>query len=266
MKKPLLTLTILTASSLVFLEVAAADREKIASLVAQIQRADYEGDRATLQRCYYDLEPYVESDVAARVRYWRGFALWRRSINGFNDSVDPAELEKDLEQAFSEFSEATRKDPAFVDATVGMISCLGYRAFMHRQDQPRVRELVGQMYPLISQAKESAPDNPRLLWVLGPVLWYTPPERGGGPDKVEENYEKALELCSKTGPSSDPLEPSWGKPELMMSLAHTNLTKNTPDLAAAERLARGALEIVPHWRYLRDILLPQILDAKTKAN
>ncbi|MCA1659683.1 MAG: hypothetical protein LC642_03960 [Verrucomicrobiaceae bacterium] len=200
------------------------------------------------------------------MRYWRGFALWRRSINGFNDSADPAELEKDLKQAFAEFSEATKKDPTFVDATVGMISCLGYRAFMHRQDQPRARELVGQMYPLIAQAKQSAPDNPRLLWVLGPVLWNTPPERGGGPEKAHENNERALELCSKTQTSSDPLEPSWGRPELMMSVAYGHLTKSTPDLAAAERLARGALEIVPYWRYLRDILLPQILEAKTKAN
>jgi hypothetical protein len=34
---------------------------------------------------------------------------------------------------------------------------------------------------------------------------------------------------------------------------------------AAERYARSALEIVPYWHYLRDILLPQILAAKAKA-
>ena len=37
------------------------------------------------------------------------------------------------------------------------------------------------------------------------------------------------------------------------------------DLNAAERNVRGALEIVPYWHYVRDILLPQVLAAKAKA-
>ena len=65
--------------------------------------------------------------------------------------------------------------------------------------------------------------------------------------------------------SEDRLEPSWGEPELLMNLAYSNLNKNTPDVNAAERQARAALEIVPYWHYVRDILLPQILAAKAKA-
>ena len=49
-----------------------------------------------------------------------------------------------------------------------------------------------------------------------------------------------------------------------MNLAYSNLNKNTPDVTAAERQARAALEIVPYWHYVRDILLPQILAAKAK--
>jgi hypothetical protein len=62
-----------------------------------------------------------------------------------------------------------------------------------------------------------------------------------------------------------PLEPSWGKPELMMGLAYCHLNTSHADLGAAERYARSALEIVPYWHYVRDILLPQILAAKAKA-
>ncbi len=70
---------------------SAADhsREQVVKIVTQIKRADYEGDRAALKRLYGDLTFFVENkDLAARVRYWRGFALWRRAINGFNDHVD----------------------------------------------------------------------------------------------------------------------------------------------------------------------------------
>jgi len=241
-------------------------REQAARIVAQIQRADYEGDQAVMQRGYDALKPFLEDkDFASRIRYWRGFAQWRRAINGFNDSVDPKELEQNLKTALDEFKIAMEKDPTFVDAKVGTISCLGYLAFMNRQDQARAKELVGQIMPLVKQADEMAPDNPRLIWVHGPILWNTPPERGGGQDKAIENYQRGLEMCSKIKASDDPLEPSWGKPELMMTLAYCYLNAKAADVNAAEHYAREALEIVPYWHYVRDILLPPILAAKAKA-
>jgi hypothetical protein len=74
-----------------------------------------------------------------------------------------------------------------------------------------------------------------------------------------------LEVFSKIKTANDPLEPSWGKPESMMSLAYSYLNTDHADLKNAERYAREALAIVPYWHYVRDILLPQILAAKTKT-
>jgi hypothetical protein len=240
--------------------------QQIAPIIAQIQHADFAGDQVAMHKGYDDLKPFLENmALASRIRYWRGFAQWRRAINGFNDSVDRKELEQDLKTALDEFKIAMEKDPTFVDAKVGTISCLGYLAFMNRQDQARAKELVGQIVPLVKEATDIAPDNPRLIWVRGPILWNTPPERGGGHDKAIENYRKGLEVGSKIKTSTDPLEPSWGKPELMMSLAYSYLNTMPSDASAAERYARTALEIVPYWHYVRDILLPQILAAKAKA-
>lgn len=241
--------------------------KQVAQIVAQILRADYEGNRAAMQKGFDDLKPFMEDkEVASRIRYWRGFAQWRQAINGFNDSVDPKELEQNLKAALDEFRISMEQDPKFVDAKVGTISCLGYLAFMNRKDQARAKELVGEIMPLVKQADEMAPDNPRLIWVHGPILWNTPPERGGGQDKAIANYQRGLEVCSKIKASDDQLEPSWGKPELMMSLAYSYANETTPDLEAAERNARAALEIVPYWHYVRDVLLPQILAAKAKRN
>ena len=240
-------------------------REQAARIVAQIQRSDYEGDRAAMQRSYDELKPLMEDrKLASRIRYWRGFAQWRQAINGFNDNVDPKELEQNLNTALDEFKVAMEKDPTFVDAKVGTISCLGFLAFMNRKDQARAKELVGRILPFVKEADEMAPDNPRLIWVHGPILWNSPPERGGGQDKAIQNYQHGLEVYSKIKPSDDPLEPSWGKPELMMSLAYCYLNANSADVNAAERYARNALEIVPYWHYVRDILLPQIVTAKAK--
>ena len=238
--------------------------EQAARIVAQIQRADYEGDRAAMQRGYDALKPFLEDQkLASRIRYWRGFAQWRRAINGFNDAVDPKELARDLKTALDEFKAAIELDPKFVDAKVGIISSLGFLLFADRQDEARKKERIEQILATEKEAS-MAPDNPRLIWVHGPILWNSPPERGGGQDKAIQNYQRGLEACSKIKTSDDPLEPSWGKPELMMSLAYCYLNTNSADVNAAERYARNALEIVPYWHYVRDILLPQIVAAKAK--
>lgn len=260
------SLSVLILFSIVGSNWAADTAKQIVAIVAQIQHADYSGDQAAMQKGYDDLKPFLEDkQLASRIRYWRGFAQWRRAINGFNDSVDPKELEQDLKTALDEFKIATEKDPAFVDAKIGTISCLGYLAFMNRKDQARAKELVGQIIPLLKEAMEMAADNPRLIWVRGPILWNTPTDRGGGQDKAIENYQHGLEVFSKIKPSNDPLEPSWGKPELMMSLAYSYLNIRPGDLNAAEHYAQEALEIVPYWHYVHDILLPQIAAAKTKT-
>ena len=240
-------------------------RKRATEIVAQIQRADYEGSRETLKKCYEALTPLLENkEIASRIRYWRGFDLWRNAINGFNDSVDQNELERLLLQAVDEFKDALARDPTFVDAKVGMISCLGYVTYIHRKEAERAQQLVAQIMPLVNEVRAAAPDNPRFIWVLGPILWYTPVDRGGGTDKIIENYERGLAICAKLKAPDDPLEPSWGKPELMMSLAYTQLTKTPPDVEKAEHYAAGALEIVPYWHYARDVLMPQIAEAKAK--
>jgi hypothetical protein len=164
----------LLAMSLLFAAAACAapaegPRETVRKLVAQIQRADYEGNRAALENLYADLEPFnADLKLASRARYWRGFALWRRAINGFNDSADPKDLEHDLTQAISEFKESAAKDPAFVDAKVGTISCLGNLMYLALGHADRVQELLAQSIPIVKEVRASHPDNPRFVWVFGP--------------------------------------------------------------------------------------------------
>lgn len=154
-----------------------------------------------------------------------------------------------------------------MDAKIGEESCLGLLIGLNQQDAPRVQELTSRAAPLRKEIEAAAPDNPRFLWVLGSILWYVPAERGGGQAKSLEAYQKGLEAARKQkGSVTDPLEPSWGEPELLMSLAGDNLYRTTPDLNAADQYARSALELVPYWHYVRDILLPQIRDARRKQN
>jgi hypothetical protein len=136
---------------------------------------------------------------------------------------------------------------------------------MSTKDPARIQELLAEWRQRWKDAEAAAPENPRLFWVMGPDMFYIPPEHGGGQAKAIEMYEKGLELIRKhRSTASDPLEPSWGEPELLMNLAYSSLYKSEPDLDAAEQYARSALGLVPYWHYVRDILIPQIRKAKAK--
>ncbi|MGC2467297.1 MAG: SRPBCC domain-containing protein [Candidatus Acidiferrum sp.] len=261
--KYLSSLTPVTSSA----PVVDVSHQQVVKIVTQIQRADYEGDRAALKRLYNELAPIPEDKkLASRMLYWRGFALWRRAANGFNDTSDPKEIGEDLEQAVNEFNDAIARDPGFVDAEAGAASCLNSLIFLNQKDSVRVQELAAKAGPLIKRAEAASPDNPRLLWVLGSIRWYVPPERGGGQDKSLAAQEKGLEAVREhKEDASDPLEPTWGEPELLMSLAWSNLNRTTPDLKAAEQYAKAALKLVPYWHYVRDILMAQIRAAQAKA-
>jgi len=267
-------MSILLASVTTALAVPTVDlsREQVVKIVTQIQRADYGGDREALNQLYNELVPFVdEPELASRVRYWRGFAKWRRAINGFGETPTPKDLAEDLTDAESEFDAALQRDPGFVDAKVGALSCLFNRLFLegvfkNEKDPQRLKEILAPASLLLKDAKAAAPDNPRLLWVMGPNQWSTPPERGGGQDKAIATYEKGLDaIRARKESTNDPLEPTWGEPELLMSLAWSNLNRTTPDLNAAGQYAEAALRLVPGWHYVRDVLMPQIRAAQAKA-
>lgn len=172
--------------------------------------------------------------------------MWRRAIKGFNESATPEDLEEDLTLAVTDFKDAIARDPAFVEPKIGG-SSLGYLMYLHKRDPTRVQELFQQSSPLLKDAMATAPDNPRLLWALGPIRWSSPPERGGGQEKAIQTYNQGLEAVHNQKPdASDPIEPSWGEPELLMSLAWSNLNRTTPDLNDAEHDAQAALKLVPY--------------------
>ena len=261
-----LTMTVVTSP-------IATRRDQVVRLVTQIQRADYEGDRVALKRLYQELTPFADDKILGdKVRYWRRFALWRRAINGFNENIDRSELQQDLKLAADEFEAALKQAPSFVDAKIAAIGAMGTWLFFDLKnsatgefnDPARAQEIIAKVSQWMKEARAAEPDNPRLMWVLGPNVYAAPPERGGA-DKAIELYLKGLQTirAAKSKPKG-PLTPTWGEPELLMSVAWTQLNRSKPDMAAAEQYAKEALALVPHWHYVKNILLPQIAAAKTR--
>jgi hypothetical protein len=241
---------------------AADPHSAVASLAARIRAADYAADRPALAKLFEEMAPYTSGPLASRARYWRGFAMWRRALNGFNDNADNAELAADLRKGIEEFEGAMAIDPRFVDAKIADASCLVNLSVL--TSGPARMEGYKRHRELLDEARKDAPANPRLAWVWGATVFYSPPEFGGGQTRAIEVYEVGLEAARQER-VTDSVDPSWGKPELLMNLAFANLNKTPPDLDPAERYARAALALVPTWHYVRDILTPQIQTAKRNA-
>lgn len=240
---------------------ASAER---AALAQRILQADYGGDVEALGRLWSELLPDGENArVTSRLRYWRGFARWRRALNGLNlPTPDPLAIVGDLDAAQAEFELALAADPAFTDATVAIAGCLASEGFLLRADTERRKVLLEKYRRFLDQAWREAPGNPRVLWVAGGNAWWTPPHTDASEAKALDLYRKGLAAARAQQPGTDPLEPTWGEPEVLMAMAWAELNRAQPDALAAERHARAALALVPGWHYVKDVLLPRIAAAR----
>lgn len=240
-------------------------RSELAALAARILRADYAGDRQALA----DLADRAaalggSSELAAPAGYWAGFAFWRRALNGFNETPPAADLDADLAAAVTAFERAFSNPEFAADAKSAAAACLMSRAFLARQADPAsdFKPWLERFSPLIQQAVAAAPRNPRVMWVWGAQVFYTPESMGGGQEKalalLRQGLADAGAERAAAEPCADTLLPRWGLAEMLMNLGYFEFHRSSPDLSAAIAYARAALAVEPSWHFLRDVLIPQI--------
>lgn len=65
---------------------------------------------------------------------------------------------------------------------------------------------------LLAQTRAKAPQNPRVLFLLGQNLYFTPEGLGGGKEKALPLIRQAVQIF-RSATSSNALDPSWGQEE-----------------------------------------------------
>lgn len=237
----------------------------LAGLIAQVRDADYRGDLTALEKLVARMEPYVrDPSLAGPARYWRGFALWRRALNAANDTTaDAFVIERDFRMSASEFEEALALDSTDVESRIGLLSGLMNAAhFRYRRDAAEASRLMSRAMHEAERLLASAADNPRFVFVWAARLYWAPPDQGGDRTAAIRLIEQTLASTPASDAAHDPLKPNWGIAELHMQAAFFLSSLRPPDLARAEDHARTALEMHPQWSYVKDNLLPSIVERR----
>jgi hypothetical protein len=254
-------LYVLAAAAAVVPVASSKSEARLGELAAKVLSADYRGDRPELRKLEAELARLDAGRLNDYRDYWRGFALWRRAMNGFNETPTPADLDADIVAALERFRAALARRPDWDDVKAAMLACWGNRIFLAGNDSEKRKKLLeesGEFYRWI-MAYEGG--NPRVLWIKGGLQMVVPPSAGGDWGKAAATLRSGVAGAwreANGGPAEPPWAPAWGGPENLMNLAYLYSRDKTPDRAAALAYAEGALTAVPHWRYVREVLLPQI--------
>ena len=235
--------------------------DRLADLAQGVLSADYRGNRPELATLEGELARLPDGPLDAYREYWRGFALWRRAINGFNETPRPGDLTSDLEKAVSHFQASLERHPDWMEARLAMVGCWGNLIYLAGNDRDRRQTILTEAVPSFRLVMQNAGDNPRALWIKGGMEMAAPPPTGGDFAKAAVTLEHGVECAWREALSAENVpawEPRWGGPENLMDLAYLYSHSPQPDRRAALAYAQGALTAVPSWHYVRDVLLPQI--------
>jgi hypothetical protein len=233
---------------------------QLAELVAAVRSADYRGDRAALDRLDGALARLPVSPLEDYRLYWRGFARWRRAMNGFNENPAPADLEADLQAAVGHFRSSLEKRANWIEARLALVGCFGNLIYLAGDDAAKRQAILDQYAPIGRTLAADGPDNPRVLWIIGGLQLAAPPPYGGDAVKAAATMRRGVESSWREA-ASVPVPgwvPAWGGPENLMNLAYLYSHSAENNKTAARAYAQGALTAVPEWHYVKDILLPQI--------
>jgi hypothetical protein len=237
----------------------ATAETSLSDLVPAVLAADHRGAREELKRLAVALERPGDAGLEAYRHYWRGFAWWRRALNGFNETPLPEDLERDLRAGIDSFRASLGRRPEWVEARIGLVGCWSALLYVPAMDGPRRQAVLKEALPVVRELDEHGSSNPRALWLNGGSQFGAPPPRGGDLQKAAATFHRGLQ-AARDEPKGEPVwVPRWGGTENLMSLAYLYTHTAVANRPLALAYAEGALVAAPEWHYVRDVLWPQIL-------
>ena len=186
----------------------------------------------------------------ALAHYYAALADYRLA----NQLPDDAEDQKEpvLKDAIDHLKTATDLDPTLADAWALLSGCYGQRMGL---DPMRGMSLGPKANDAMSNAKDLAPENPRVWIIDGTSDFFAPSMFGGDKERALRKFKKAARLAARES-VEDPLRPDWGHAEAhaWIGLAHLKAERYEKARTAFET----ALDVNPKFGWVKYVLLPKL--------
>lgn len=181
--------------------------------------------------------------------HYRGFALYREGTlrQGRNGEKAVAAYLEQAEETLKK-SAARLKLPethALLSSVIGMQ--IGSNPLKGMTLGPRSDQAM-------DDATQLGPNNPRVWLVNGIGTMFKPKMFGGGADRAEEHFRKAIKLFDADQPTAP--APSWGRDEAWLWLGQVLEAGKRYD--EAKQAYQKALEFEPRNDWVRQQLLPNL--------
>ena len=183
--------------------------------------------------------------------YYRSLGLWRAATQYMGQKKND-EAKRALDEADLLLEQATAKSPtadalALRGSVVGLMIGLSSNPLSGMTLGPKAGGLL-------ERAKELEPKNPRVWLISGQSAMFTPKMFGGGVDKAEQEFRKAITFYETDRPAAP--APSWGRADAYVWLGQALQKQEKPTEAKAAY--EKALELQPGYQWVQRVLLPSV--------
>lgn len=216
--------------------------------------ANYRNDQAGLRDAIGRFERLAsDQQLAAPALY---YAAWSRWVLAASELVaaEPAKAGVTLNEAAGNLKAALELRPD--DAETHALSAWVLTAIAFT-DRTKWAQVAPEVAAHRSRAVALEPRNPRVMIMDGTMIFYTPAQAGGGPDRGIAKWLDALPVFESEH-IEDPTKPDWGGALPYGWLANLMLSMTPPDTAQARTMVQKALTLRPDFWWVATQVAPKL--------
>lgn len=236
---------------------AAGPRARLIEARDLAYDANYRNDQAGLRSAIAAMQPLTKAaDVGADAHYYLSWTYWALAASQVQEKNMSGGLESGklaLEHARSGVA-ARGQDAELQTALANALIVVGIL------DRAQFEPIFAELKDVRAKALALGPANPRVAIMDAGIIFNTPVEAGGNPERGIARWHEALKLFETEANTKaiDPIAPRWGHALAYGWMATLYLRLTPPQKDKAREAAETALAMRPDFWWVRDQVLPQL--------
>jgi tetratricopeptide (TPR) repeat protein len=216
--------------------------------------ANFRNDAKALQSAITAFDALTaDKKLAPLAFYYAGWSRWSLAASQFQDQK-MADALASLDRATANLRRSNELEPGNPEFISLLAQTMISAASIERS---RFAQVGAEISKLRKHALELGPHNPRVIMMDAGLIYWAPPERGGGKEKGITRWLEAIKLLESER-ESDPLAPDWGNGLAQGWVSNLYLQMTPPQPAEAKQMAERALKLHPEFWWVKTQVLPKL--------